>query len=139
MFDYEGTINKLLVDDKGVTMLAVFGLPPLAHENDATRAVLASLGIGTLLNQLSLTPTIGLASGDTFCGVIGHRGGRKEYTVIGDTVNLAARLVMYAQSESLLVITDSRTRYLCKDSVEFEEFTPTINVKGKKQVRDKKI
>jgi hypothetical protein len=53
--------------------------------------------------------------------------------VIGDTVNLAARLVMYAQSESLLVITDSRTRYLCKDSVEFEQVTPTIKVKGKKQ------
>ena len=37
IFQKEGTINKFLVDDKGTTLVAAFGLSPLAHENDATR------------------------------------------------------------------------------------------------------
>jgi class 3 adenylate cyclase len=43
VLDYEGSINKFLMDDKGSTVIAVFGLPPISHENDATRGVLASL------------------------------------------------------------------------------------------------
>ncbi len=37
---FEGSINKFLMDDKGSTLIAVFGLPPLAHEDDSTRAIL---------------------------------------------------------------------------------------------------
>ena len=40
---YQGSVNKFLVDDKGTTMLLCFGLPPVVHEDDAARAVLASL------------------------------------------------------------------------------------------------
>ena len=45
VYQYEGSINKFLMDDKGSTLLAVFGLPPLSHEDDATRGVLAALSI----------------------------------------------------------------------------------------------
>ena len=41
VYMYEGTINKFLVDDKGSTLIAVFGLPPLAHENDASRGMIS--------------------------------------------------------------------------------------------------
>jgi hypothetical protein len=45
IYQYEGSINKFLMDDKGSTLLAVFGLPPLSHEDDATRGVLAGLSV----------------------------------------------------------------------------------------------
>jgi hypothetical protein len=34
----EGVVNKLLVDDKGLLVLVVFGLPPMAHMDDPARA-----------------------------------------------------------------------------------------------------
>ena len=43
VYRYQGSLNKFLVDDKGSTVMAVFGLPPVAHDNDSTRAVLAAL------------------------------------------------------------------------------------------------
>ena len=34
---YEGSINKFLMDDKGSTLIGVFGLPPMSHEDDPIR------------------------------------------------------------------------------------------------------
>ena len=45
VFNYEGIINKLLVDDKGLLALAVFGLPPFLHQDDAARAVAAGIAL----------------------------------------------------------------------------------------------
>jgi hypothetical protein len=42
------------MDDKGSTLLAVFGLPPLSHEDDATRGVLAALSIWCAFSRLCL-------------------------------------------------------------------------------------
>ena len=42
------------MDDKGSTLIAVFGLPPLAHENDPVRGLLSALQICTQLHQLGL-------------------------------------------------------------------------------------
>ncbi len=39
----EGSINKLLVDDKGLLVLCAWGLPPMHHTDDAVRAVAAAL------------------------------------------------------------------------------------------------
>ena len=41
VYMHEGSLNKLLMDDKGSTLIVCFGLPPLMHQDDATRAVLA--------------------------------------------------------------------------------------------------
>lgn len=43
VYEYEGSINKFLMDDKGSTLVAVYGLPPVGHANDPTRGVLAAL------------------------------------------------------------------------------------------------
>jgi hypothetical protein len=37
VYDFEGSLNKFLIDDKGSTLIAVWGLPPLAHEDDPKR------------------------------------------------------------------------------------------------------
>ena len=43
----------------------------------------------------------GVTTGTAFCGVCGSSGNRREYTVLGDVVNLAARLMQRAQSDSV--------------------------------------
>ena len=37
LYRFEGSVNKLNVDEKGASLLAALGLPPLAHEDDARR------------------------------------------------------------------------------------------------------
>lgn len=39
VYMYEGSLNKLLMDDKGSTLIVVFGLPPACHQNDAVRGI----------------------------------------------------------------------------------------------------
>jgi hypothetical protein len=74
-------LNKFLIDDKGATALAVYGLPPLAHGNDARRGCFAALLVARSLRKLGLRPRIGVATGTAFCGVVGGRG-RREYRYV---------------------------------------------------------
>ncbi len=97
---FGGTVNKVAVDDKGVTLLAVFGLPPDVHEDDPARAVRAAIEVRLRAGGLGATASIGVATGHAFCGVVGGEA-RREYTVIGDVVNLAARL-MQVPSDGIL-------------------------------------
>jgi len=39
---FEGSLNKLLMDDKGSTLIVVFGLPPMTHQDDPVRAVMSA-------------------------------------------------------------------------------------------------
>ena len=53
LYRYEGSINKMSVDDKGVSLIAVLGLPPLSHTDDPERAARAAKA-GELLNLVGL-------------------------------------------------------------------------------------
>lgn len=92
LYRFEGSLNKVLVDDKGATLLAAFGLPPLAHADDPRRALAAAELLHDRLAGLGIGCTVGLSTGLTFCGIVGGET-RREYTVMGHTVNLAARLM----------------------------------------------
>ena len=99
---YEGTLNQFLGDG----FMAIFGAP-LAHEDHARRAVLAAWGIIDSLRERPLKFTtgdvrelsvrMGLNSGFVVVGKIGDNL-RMDYTAIGDTTNLAARLEALAGS-----------------------------------------
>ncbi|KAF4046339.1 Pleckstrin homology domain-containing protein [Phytophthora infestans] len=132
VYDYEGTINKFLVDDKGSTVIAAFGLPPVTHENDPIRGILASLAICAALGNTGLKASVGITTGTALCGVVGHQGNRREYTVLGDIVNLSARLMQRAKSEGGGVITDASTKIYTQDVLHFEK-RPEIMVKGKNE------
>ncbi|RMX70051.1 hypothetical protein DD238_000905 [Peronospora effusa] len=132
VYDYEGTINKFLVDDKGSTAIAAFGLSPVTHENDPIRGILSSLAICAALGNIGLKASVGITTGTTLCGVVGHQGNRREYTVLGDVVNLSARLMQRAKSEGGGVITDAFTKTYTHDLLHFEK-RPEIMVKGKNE------
>jgi class 3 adenylate cyclase/tetratricopeptide (TPR) repeat protein len=120
LYEYEGSVNKLGVDDKGATLVAAFGLPPVAHEDDPVRAVQAALGIQARLQSRGLRPALGLATGRVFCGSVGSSQ-RREYTMIGGVVNLAARLMQAADDE---LVCDAATRQATQVKLAFEALPP---------------
>ncbi len=141
LYHYEGSINKLNVDDKGVTLVAAYGLPPLAHEDDAARGTLAALAVHAKLSQLDVRHAIGVTTGRAFCGAVGGEA-RREYTLIGDVVNVSARLMQAAGqllaaggqspgAEGLPpLLCDEATFQSAQIRVAFETLPP-VAVKGK--------
>lgn len=125
---HQGTLNKLSVDEKGVSMVAVFGLPPRVHEDDPSRAVLSALSLHHDLQKMAVVHAIGLTTGRVFCGVVGSDR-RREYTVMGDSVNLAARLMQAAKDD---VLADQATMEAARSRVSFAA-VPPLTVKGKSE------
>ncbi len=97
---FEGTISGTNVDEKGLNLMVTFGLPPDSHEDDPFRAVQAALAIRGALQTASPDAGFGLATGRVFCGSVGGAE-RREYAVIGRTVNLGARLAHHSRGEIL--------------------------------------
>ena len=126
----EGSINHVSVDNRGATVMAVFGLPPLSHEDDAVRAVDAAQQLQDALGRLGWTAGMGVATGKAFCGSVGGAS-RCEYTVLGDVVNLAARL-MQAADQRRPILCDVATFTAARAQFLFEVFPPIV-VKGKAQ------
>lgn len=136
VYRYEGSINKISVDDKGITLVAALGLPPFAHEDDPARGVQAALMIRKELTGLKVRSFIGITTGRIFCGSIGNDS-RREYTTIGNAVNLSARLMGAAVKQDELIakfgipiLCDRVTYDGAKESVEFEPLPPQ-QVKGR--------
>jgi class 3 adenylate cyclase len=130
---YEGTIAQLLGDG----VLAFFGAP-LAHEDDAERAIRAAQEIlakieeyaGNLTRRrrhVSLQVRIGLNTGIVVVGNIGSDL-HMEYLAIGDTVNLAARIQGVAEPDTIL-ISDSTFRHVAS-LFDFED-RGEVTVKGR--------
>lgn len=95
---YDGYLNKVEMGDKGSKCLVVFGAP-IAHEDDVERA----LNCAIELSQMMQVPVrIGISTGFVYCGQVGSAV-RQEYTVMGDHVNLAARLMQAAREGQILV------------------------------------
>ena len=133
VFQYEGTINKFLIDDKGSTLLVVFGLPPFAHDDDADRGVRAAFKVIEVLSGFTLKGAIGVTTGVCFCGVMGHKYLRREYGVLGECINLSARLMSEAKKTSDNIYIDKPTRLAMRDyklSQEFVKLPNAVKVKG---------
>jgi class 3 adenylate cyclase/tetratricopeptide (TPR) repeat protein len=136
VYEFEGSLNKLSVDDKGVSMLVGFGVPPVAHEDDPARAVGAALALAERISGLGRRCSIGIATGRVYCGAYGSDF-RREYTMIGDTVNTSARLMQAASNIEHdadvvpPILCDQSTWHGADSRYEFSELEP-IQLKGKK-------
>lgn len=121
--DHGGHVDKIIGDE----IMAVFGAP-IAHEDDAVRAVRAGL---TLIEVLARTrPDLGLRvgihSGEVLAGTVGPGAG---YTVTGDVVNTAHRLASAAEPSEVLV--GERTVQASAGSVGFRS-RRVLDLKGKR-------
>jgi class 3 adenylate cyclase/tetratricopeptide (TPR) repeat protein len=126
IYAYEGSLNKLSLDEKGTTLVAAFGLPPLAHEDDPIRGLQAGLAISEAMTRLDRRAAVGVTSGRVFCGTVGT-GWRREYTVLGSAVNLAARLMQQAGDD---VLCDAATAQAAESTLAVQPL-PAVRVKGR--------
>jgi class 3 adenylate cyclase/tetratricopeptide (TPR) repeat protein len=130
--DYGGTVARLLGD----AIVAFFGAP-LAHEDDAERAVRAGLDIQAAAREyaelikrdygVDFGVRVGINTGLAVLAAVGDEI-RTEYTAMGDTTNVAARLQSAAEPGSVLISSD--TYHLVKELFEFKSRGATM-VKGK--------
>ncbi|HSH01343.1 MAG TPA: adenylate/guanylate cyclase domain-containing protein [Anaerolineae bacterium] len=129
LYRFDGRINKLTVDDKGISVVAAFGLPPQSHDNDPRRGVQAALSIFDAFSNLDLDITIGISSGQAFCGLIGNEQ-RREYTMIGQVINLAARLMQAAQIPDYNpILCDHATWKAATQQILYDDLPP-LRLKG---------
>ncbi len=100
---YGGTLIQVTMGDKGSYLQAAFGAP-VAHEDDALRAAAAALDLQMIspTSEWSGEVQIGIAQGRMRTGAYGGSM-RRTYGVMGDEVNLAARLMQAAAPGQILV------------------------------------
>lgn len=90
VYDLDGTINKIDYSDKGYLVLITFGTPH-NHTDDIERAFTCAYRIQKTPCE-SLSVKIGVTYSNIFAGVLGAQS-RYEYGIIGNAVNIAARLM----------------------------------------------
>jgi class 3 adenylate cyclase/tetratricopeptide (TPR) repeat protein len=138
---FGGVMNKIDLYDHGDKVLVTFGAP-IAHEDDAERAVRAALAMQEALAELNeslpgelgltdwqLSQRIGISYSYVFAGYVGASW-RHEYTVMGDEVNLAARLMSAAKEGCVLVNENVRRQ---TEAVAVLQPEGAVQLKGKSQ------
>jgi adenylate cyclase len=132
IFDNGGTLDKYIGD----AVMAVFGAP-ISKGNDAANAVNSAIQIQRLLIELNrdaaarkwpeLRVGIGINTGSAIAGNIGSPR-RLDYTVVGDAVNTAQRLMTNAQGGQILISESTASRI--GKTFDMERL-PELKVKGR--------
>ena len=124
--EYDGTLLQLTIDNKGSYMYAAFGAP-VAHEDDIARAAAAALKLRSLPQEVEHIESVcmGLSKGLMRTG--GYGGAtRRTYGVLGENVNLAARLMQHADPGQILV-----SESIWQECSDFHwEHLPEVQLKG---------
>ncbi len=134
---YNGVVDKYIGD----AVMALFGVP-VDNKNQAQDAVMAAMGMIdelVIINEIlakSNVPEVGLGVGVNSATVVaGNMGSetRLNYTVIGDGVNLSARLEGLTKFYGVPILVSEATMSLCPD-IYFREID-SVRVKGKKHAQ----
>ena len=136
IFRFDGMVRQFLADDKGTVCIAAFGLPPSSHMDGALRGIRAAIAIHKNLKNVNMDNSIGVTTGSVFCGAVGAKN-RREYAMVGDIVNLSARLMVAAgkMDSNIKILCDKQTAEPCKGKQELKQLE-SIYVKGKKNPID---
>ena len=118
-------VNRVLTGDKGNQLHIMFGAPIAPDAPD--QAIRCAIAMLREQPDIIVEQRIGLAVGKVFAGPVGSTF-RREYTVVGDVVNLSARLMQAAAAGT--VLTDPLTAARVGQSIEFEPLPPR-QFKGK--------
>ena len=133
IINHRGYIDKFIGD----AIMAIWGVPLQSEEQDAINAVSCALEIQDRISSpkrrfftgdaSSLRVGIGLHTGPLVAGNLGSSQ-RMDYSVIGDSVNVAARLESVARGGQIIITQD--TRDILGDRFKVQELQP-VQVKGK--------
>jgi adenylate cyclase len=136
IFGHRGMVNDFIGD----AVMAIFGAP-LADPDHAVHAVQSALAMDRALRALNprreaqgfpaLRMGIGIHTGEVFAGNVGSAE-RFKYTVIGDTVNVAARLEGLNKELGTTILITEETRAVLGDRVEVKD-CGELPVKGRRR------
>jgi adenylate cyclase len=136
VMQHDGVVDKFIGD----ALMAVFGAP-VSRSDDAERSVRAALRMRDALASLNeqvaergfppVRAGIGIHTGEVVAGNIGSEA-RMEYTVIGDAVNVAARLETATKDMGVDILLSEDTRNELGGAVSARELGE-IQVKGRQQ------
>lgn len=137
IFRFNGTVDKFIGD-----CIMAFWNAPLDHPDHARDAVLAAIAMSQALEKfkqahpdlpLDFDIGIGIHSGPAVVGSIGSEM-RKEFTAIGDTVNLASRIEGQTKDLARILVSQETVR-LCHAALDFHHLG-SYKVKGREQAVD---
>ena len=144
-----GILRQYILDDKGMVLLwtmgrsaANSGTGERLAASGASRGLLACLSVASALGALGLRTEIGITSGSAFCGLVGAPY-RREFSVMGPSVNLAARLMAMCEKQGVELLCDEdihrqllsqdtsleQDLHSCRKVFLFEAYPP-MSVKG---------
>ncbi len=125
---HQGQLRQFIVDDKGVVLIATWGLRGSTFPNMiGDYSLPATMAIyDDLLSELGVRSSIGATFGKVYCGVVGGVK-RHEFAVLGPSVNLAARLMASKENPGILV--DAEVREQGKNAFAFKS-CGSIEAKG---------
>lgn len=135
VFKHGGSLDKFIGD----AIMAFWGAP-LDDAQHARNAVLCALEMADTLQQFkreiganveNFDVGIGIHSGPALVGLIGSEK-RREYTAIGDTVNLASRIEGLTKDAGKRILVSRETMSLCGDAIDFAS-CGSYKVKGRAQ------
>ncbi len=123
-----GILKKVTYHLSSSDTMILFGVP-MSHTNNAVRAANAALAIREIVNDLppltidgktiTIACKIGMAQGPVFAAEVGSPRGRREFNVLGDAVNTAARLMASSKPDQILITQDVyqhlANRFVCGD------------------------
>ena len=140
--ELDGHLQQIDMGDKGSKVLVSFGAA-VAHEDDQERAIRCAIEI----RELRPGARIGMASGLVFCAEVGNDR-RREYATIGDTTNVAARLMEAATAGRILwsgvpsTVSEIRFRLERLEPISVKgkaELVPVIDVRGDRSWDDEPL
>jgi ABC-type oligopeptide transport system substrate-binding subunit/class 3 adenylate cyclase len=125
---YAGRLNRLIAGDKGSLLHIIFGAPRAVEQQEA-RAVRCALD---LIQECGGLPSIaaqriGISTGRVFAGPVGSPD-RHDYTTMGDSINLSARLMQRAADDQIIV--EAAVREAAGDEIVADDLG-SVMVKGK--------
>jgi adenylate cyclase len=125
---YGGHVDKFIGDE----VMALFGAP-VAHGDDSKRAVMCALEMINFIrgNYKDISLHCGIATGEAVVGSISESS--KDYTAMGDTVNIAKRLE--EESKSWEILVDENTYLITKAEFDYKE----VDIKLKGKTKDIKV
>ena len=126
----KGHVDKFVGDG----LLGTFGVPELIADH-ADRALDAALELERLANerfQGDLEIGIGIDSGTVIAGNVGG-GGRLDFTVIGDAVNMASRVEAATRKTGDIILITERTKALLQHTTPSLIERRTVSIKGRRR------